>query len=57
MRNLDQFKVYVRKCRRIKPDGYEVVLEICRKPASGEAMDRKPKPESQRPQGESEVLK
>jgi hypothetical protein len=57
VRNLDHFRVYVRKCQRIEPDGYEVVLEIRRRPVTGEAVHGKPGPKSPHIKGESEVAK
>jgi hypothetical protein len=58
VRNFDHFSIYVRRCRRLRPDGYEVVLEIRPRPTSeNEKTDAKPRPDSEHTQGECEALK
>jgi hypothetical protein len=37
---LDRFQVLVRGCRPLQPDGYELTLEVRRKPDGGAQGDR-----------------
>ena len=57
VRHLAHFRVYLRKCQRIEPDGYEVVLEIRRRPATGKVMHGEPEPKAPHIKGEGEVAK
>jgi hypothetical protein len=54
---LDQFRICVRQCKPIEPEGYEVVLEIRRKPEGGEKVKCPPGTAPDRPDGDQEVAK
>jgi hypothetical protein len=54
---LDLFQICVRQCRPIQPEGYELVLEIRRKPEGGEEGKCPAGTAPNRPNGDEEVAK